>query len=153
MLALGATQAPLGGARQQLEVPDLATKTLTLSGLFLSSVAAGSGERPSLRDAQALRRFKASDTLVFQVFVYNAARDAEGKGDVVLQAQVSSVHGQPYASKPQRALLREKDGALLPEGNGIPLASVGPGSYELRIVAVDQKSNLMATRSIDFTIE
>ena len=153
MLALDAAQAPLGGARQPLEVPDLAQNGLTLSDIFLSSAAAGSGEPAPLRDAQALRHFEASETLVYHVFVYNAARDALGKGDVVLQAQLRSAVGQPYASKPRLALLREKDGVLLPEGNGIPLASVGPGRYELRIVAVDRKTAAAASRSIDFTIE
>jgi hypothetical protein len=51
--------APLGGATQWLEVPDLGAKELTLSSLFVSAT---SGARPTagegaetLRDAQLLR--------------------------------------------------------------------------------------------------
>lgn len=152
MLALDEAQLPLAGARVPLEVPDLALRTLTLSGIFLSATDAES-ERPELRDKQALRRFDKDDTLVYHVFVYNVARDPEGKSDVVLQAQVRPGEGPPFASRPRPALLREREGVLLPEGSGIPLAAVGPGRFELRIVAVDRKAGATAARSVDFTVE
>jgi len=158
MLALDSGHAPLGGAAQPIEIPDLAQKKLTLSSVFLSSSAATTGAAPgggaaeALRDAQVLRRFKASDTLYFELYVYNAARDAAGAGDVTLQAQIHSAGKPPFASKPQQALLKKKDGVLLPEGNGMPLSSLAPGSYELRIVVVDKKTNATAARSLDFTV-
>ncbi len=100
-----------------------------------------------------LRRFKASDSLYFQLYVYNATRDAAGASDVVLQSQILSKHRPPFASKPRPALLLEKDGAPLPEADGIPLLGLVPGSYELRIVVADQKANAVASRSVDFTVE
>jgi hypothetical protein len=159
MLALDPAHAPLGGAARSIEVPDLAEKKLTLSSVFLSSSAASAGAAPGgaagepLRDAQVLRRFKTSDTLYFQLYVYNAARDAAGANDVVLQAQIHSAGKPPFASKPRQALLQEKDGMPLPEGDSVPLAGLAPGSYELRIVVADRKANATASRSVDFTVE
>ena len=93
MLALDAAHAPLGGAARPVEVPDVAEGKLTLSHVFLSSAAttaAGAREAETPRDAQVLRRFRSGDTLYFQLYVYNAARDGAGASDVVLQAQIHS---------------------------------------------------------------
>jgi VWFA-related protein len=160
MLALDTAHTPLGGGTSPIQIPDLAQQKLALSSVFLSSSAAsrGEGEGPgvevgeALRDAQVLRRFKASDSLYYKVYVYNAARDATGASDVVLQSQILSARRPPFASKPQQALLREKDGTPLPEGDGIPLLGLVPGRYELRIVAADRKTNAVVSRSVDFTV-
>jgi VWFA-related protein len=158
MLALDSAHAPLGGVAGPIQIPDLTQQKLTLSGVFVSSSAASVGVGPgveageALRDVQALRRFKASDSLYYKVYVYNAARDATGASDVVLQSQILSALRPPFASKPQQALLREKDGAPLPEADGIPLLGLVPGRYELRIVAADRKTNTVVSRSVDFTV-
>jgi VWFA-related protein len=158
MLALDPAHAPLGGVASPIQIPDLAQQKLTLSSVFLSSSAASQGEGPgvevgeALRDVQVLRRFKSSDSLYYKVYVYNAARDAGGASDVVLQSQILSARRPPFASKPQQALLREKDGAPLPEGDGIPLLGLVPGRFELRIVAADRKTNAVTSRSVDFTV-
>jgi hypothetical protein len=157
MLALDPAHMPLGGAFRPIEIPDLTEKKLTLSSVFLSSVA-GAGAAPgepaaTPRDAQVQRRFKTSENLFFQVHVYNTARDGAGASDVVLQAQVLSGGKLLFASKSRPALLQEKDGTPLPESDGMPLAGMAPGSYELRIVVSDRKANALASRSVDFTIE
>jgi VWFA-related protein len=146
-----------GSAAQSVEVPDLAGGTLALSSLFLSSSAPAVGENGStgeetLRDAHTLRRFRAGQSLYFQVYVYNPKRD-ERRTDVVLQAQLRSGGALVAASKPQPASLQQKDGVPLPETNGMPLAGLAPGSYELRVVVVDRKANATASRSVDFTLE
>jgi hypothetical protein len=157
-LALDPAHAPLGGAAQPLEVPDLAKEQLTLSSLFLFSSPAGQAGAPGSGaaqvplDAQVLRRFRTSDTLHFELYVYNATRDGAGASDVVLQAQILSAGKPPFASKPRQALLQEKDRVPLPEGDSVPLAGLAPGSYELRIVVADRKANAIASRSIDFTV-
>src|SRR6185503_8938594 len=100
----------LGSASEWIEVPDLATGKLALSSVFLSTPpaatppaaagsvsgdkepaaapAAASAKPEPLRDMQALKRFHRDDNLNFQLFIYNAARDASGAADVILQAQV-----------------------------------------------------------------
>ncbi len=111
-------------------------------------------EAEAPRDAQVLRRFKTSDTLYFQLYVYNASRDGAGVSDVVLQAQIHAAGKPPFASKPRRRCLQEKDGAPLPEADGIPTGGARPpGDYELRIVVADRKASAVASRSVDFTVE
>ena len=98
----------------------------------------------TLRDAQVLRRFKQSDSLYFQLYVYNALPDEKGATDVVLQAQIRSGANPIAASKPQAVTFQQKDGLPLPQSNGMSLESLAPGSYELRVVVVDRKANATA---------
>jgi VWFA-related protein len=145
----------LGGSTLALEVPDLGAGTLAVSGLFLSSSSSGApgagGE--VLRDAHALRRFRRSETLFFQLYVYNPKRDDAGHGDVVLQAQVRSATRLVAATQALPAALASRDGAPLQETNGIPLESLEPGSYELRVVVVDRKAGATVDRRLDFAVE
>ena len=148
----------MGGAAQWLEVPDLSAGTLTVSSLFLSTSAAAVGENATpaeegLRDVQTQRRFKADQSLYFQLYVYNPTRDDQHRADVVLQAQLRSGGALVAASPPQPAALQEKDGVPLPETNGMPLQGLAAGPYELRVVVVDRKANVTAARSVDFTVE
>lgn len=148
----------VGGATQWLEVPDLSAGTLAVSSLFLSTSAPAAGQNAQaaeegLRDVQTQRRFKADQSLYFQLYVYNATRDDQRQADVVLQAQLRSGGALVAASPPQPAALQEKDGVPLPETNGMPLQGLAAGPYELRVVVVDRKANVSAARSVDFTVE
>ena len=135
-------------------MPDLGTKKLTLSSLFVSATSgAGAGEGETLRDAQLLRQFKPSDTLYFQVYVYNALSDEKGATDVVLQAQIRSGKDLIAASKPQAVTFQQKDGLPLPQSNGMSLESLAPGDYELRVVVVDRKANATAFRDVAFKLQ
>jgi VWFA-related protein len=150
----------VGGATGWVEIPDLADKKLALSGVFLSSSPSNAGGTasgaaagaPSLREAHTLRQFKRTDGLYFQFYVYNPAVDAQGASDAVIQAQIWSNSKVIAASKPQPATLLVKDGAPVPQANGMSLETLAPGPYELRIVVVDKKANATAFRSIDFTV-
>lgn len=148
----------MGGAAQWVEIPDLSGGALAVSSMFLSSSAPATGESAAaaggaLRDAQTLRRFKAGQSLYFQLYVYNAARDDRRAADVVLQAQIRSQGALIAASRPQPAALQQKDGVPLPETNGMPLEGLSAGPYELRVVVVDRKANATVSRSVDFTVE
>jgi hypothetical protein len=150
----------VGGATQWIEIPNLAERKLTLSGVFLSSSPSSLGGTASnaaagalaTRDAHALRRFKRTDGLYFQFYVYNPTVDDQGAADAVIQAQIWSQSKVVAASKPQPATQLVKDGVALPQGNGMSLESLAPGPYELRIVVVDRKANATASRNIDFTV-
>ncbi len=150
-------QAPLGGARQGVEVPDLGTKKLTLSSLFVSAASgAGPGTAAgpeTARDAQLVRRFKQTDTLYFQLYVYNVLADAAGATDAVLQAQIRSGKDTIAASKPWAVTLQQQDGVPLPQSNGMSLESLARGDYELRVVVVDRKADVTAYRSVAFSVE
>jgi VWFA-related protein len=146
----------LGGATQWVEIPNLEDKKLALSSVFLSSSpsappspAAGvAGTLP-----QETRRFKRTDSLNFRLYVYNAAEDADGTADAVIQAQIWSQSKVIAASKPQPVTVLEKDGIALPQANGMSLDGLMPGAYELRLVVVDRRANVTASRSIDFTVD
>ena len=74
--------ATLGGAVQRVEIPDLRAGELALSSVFLSTADAtatpAGGDSEALRDVQTLRRFKPGDSLYFQLYVYNVAREQRG---------------------------------------------------------------------------
>ena len=150
-------KGPLGGATQPFEVPDLTEGKLALSSLFVSAAAGagpGAGEGgEALHEAQLLRRFKRSDSLYFQLYVYNALADDKGRTDVVLQAQIRLGGELIAASRPLPVAFQRKDGLPLPESNGMSLSDLTPGKYELRVVVVDRKANATAHRGVDFTVE
>jgi hypothetical protein len=148
----------VGGAAQWVDIPDLRGGALAVSSVFLSASDPGVGENGApaeqgLRDAHTLRRFKAGQSLYFQLYVYNPVRDDQRRADVVLQAQLRSGGALVAASRPQPAALQEKDGVLMPETNGMPLQGLAAGPYELRVVVVDRKANVTASRTVDFTLE
>ncbi|HET8646122.1 MAG TPA: hypothetical protein VFO85_11570 [Vicinamibacteria bacterium] len=162
LVALERGGGAVGSAAQWLEVPDLGAGSLAVSSLFLSASAAPGGaaapagtstEEEALRDAHTLRRFRTDQSLYFQLYVYNPTRDASGSADVVLQAQVRAGGKLVAASKPQPAALQAKDGVPVPETNGIPLQGLAPGTYELRVVVVDRKARVNASRAVDFTVQ
>jgi len=138
-----------GGASLPVEVPDLKDKKLTMSGVFLSTASPGA---PATTETVS-HRFKRGASLSFQFYVYNAALDAEGHGDVVLQAQVWSAGKATAASPVQPVRLQQKDGAPVPETNVMALEGLGPGAYELRVVVQDRKAGAMTFRKVPFTID
>jgi VWFA-related protein len=144
-----------GGAARWLEVPDLSSKKLAMSSLFLSTPSDKNSANPqaSLRDMQALRRFGRNGSLYFQTYIYNAQADDKGARDVVLQAQIWSGTDMVAASKPQPPRFQEKNGAPAPETNGMSLQGLKPGAYELKVVVVDHLAGAEVSRTIDFTIE
>lgn len=146
LVARDASLTQSGGASEWVVIPDLSSKTLALSSLFVST----SGEDA---DTHVLRRFKPGGTLAFQIYVYNPSLDEKGARDVVLQAQIWGGGKLIAASKPTPVAFEKKDGAPLPETNSLPLEGLSAGPHELRVVVVDRKASLQATRKIDFTIE
>jgi VWFA-related protein len=144
LLARDAITAREGGARQWVDVPDLANHQLAMSAVFL-----GSQEQV----ARGIRHFKRSEDLAFQLYVYNPLVDASGKSDVVMQAQIWAGGKTVAASKPEPVAFNEADGTRALMTNSFPLGSLEPGPYEFRVVAVDRKASLTVTRTTDFTVE
>ena len=160
MIARDLARVPLGGAVQWIEIPDLKEGKLALSSVFLSKSAAtagaaapGSGDAEALRDVQTLRRFKQSEGLFFQLYVYNVLGGDEAASDVVLQAQILSGAKPIAASKPQPVTLERKDGVPLPESSAMSLVGLASGRYVLRIVVVDPRANATVHRDVDFNVE
>lgn len=139
-----AIAARVGEARQWVDVPDLSDKGLAMSSVFLGSEA---------QAARGVRRFKRSEDLSFQLYVYNPRVDASGQSDVVMQTQIWRGEETIAASKPEPVVFREEDGVPEPQGNSFPLATLEPGSYELKVVVVDRKAGATINGTADFTVE
>jgi len=138
-----------GGARQVVDVPDLADKKLAMSGVFLSA-----GQTGAATEAEMVApHYKSGDTLSFQFYVYNPTLDAAGKSDIVFQAQVWSGGKATAASPVQPVHLAQKDGQPVPETNAMGLTGLPAGSYELRVVVQDRKASANTMRKVAFTIE
>jgi hypothetical protein len=105
----------------------------------------------STRDAQAQKRFRRDETLNFQLFVYNASRDAGGTSDVALQAQVWA--GPRMVASSALAAVPVPDQAAAPYSSSFPLASFAAGSYELRIAVHDRRSGQSQLRRVTFLLE
>jgi len=142
-----------GGTAQRIQVPDLATQKLAISGVFLSASSDGSAAGQELRDMQAERRFTRRDSLYFQFYVYNARRGDDGASNVVFQAQIWSGTQMIAASKPLPARIQLQQGVPLPETNGIPLESLSPGEYELRVLVEDRLAKTTTLRRVSFSVE
>jgi VWFA-related protein len=140
----------VGGASEEIEIPDLADGKLAMSGVFLASAPSGAAAGVETRST---RRFKKGENLFFQVYVYNAREASPGKADVVLQAQIWSKGKAIAASKPQPAKLAMDGETPLPETNEVGLAGLDRGPYDLRVVVVDRKADATAFRTVDFVIE
>ena len=143
----------VGGATQWVEIPNLEDKTLALSSVFVSSSPSVQASGAGGTMPREARRFKPNDSLYFRFYVYNASEGADGTADAVIQAQIWSQSKVIAASKPQPATVLAKDGVALPQANGMSLEGMAPGDYELRLVVVDRKANVTASRSIDFTVD
>ena len=168
----------LGSASEWIEIPDLAPGKMALSSVFLAARPPGavagasstppaaeapSGGAPSApatgveaaRDVQARKRFGRDETMTFQLFVYNAERDASGATDVVLQAQVWS-GPRMVASSPVAPVPLPREANTPPEGaytSSFPLGSFAPGSYELRLMVSDRKGGQNQLRRVNFLVE
>jgi hypothetical protein len=143
----------IGGATQWVEIPNLEDKKLALSSVLISSSPSVQSSGAAGATAREAGRFKPTDSLYFRFYVYNASEDADGTADAVIQAQIWSQSKVVAASKPQPATVLAKDGVAVPQANGMSLEGMAPGDYALRLVVVDHKANVTASRSIDFTIE
>ena len=130
----------LGGSSQWIEIPDLKSGALALSGVFLSKGAPKAGgpggeAAEDIKDVQALRRFTTKDTLYFQVYVYNlkrrgrrggrcraagaAAAGRDARRRLVAAAGQGRAQGRrPAAADERHAARGPAGGALRAQGRG-----------------------------------
>jgi hypothetical protein len=146
----------LGSASEWVEVPDLSGGKLALSSLFLGAGTpapdGGDGQAGPPREMQALKRFRTSDTLFYQLFIYNAARDAAGAADAVLQAQLWA-GPRLVASSPAAAAVIGAEDAPVPPTSRVSREGLAAGSYELRVTVSDRRSGQNQLRRASFLVE
>jgi hypothetical protein len=148
-----------GSAMQWLEVPDLAGARLNLSSLFLGE--RNPTEPTETKFAGAPRsvtvnvdhHFTRGSVLRFQTYVYNAERGA-ATPDVEMQARIlgndTAVVELPLAKLPTDTTL---DQSRLPYWAEIPLNTLAPGRYVLRVTAIDHRSGMAATQEAGFVLD
>lgn len=164
------TSERIGSASEFVQVPDLSTNKLALSGIYLSgsrqasvnSSAGASDEKkayePDPMAGPAMRRLRQGMLLNYSYIIYNAQLD--GAGHPQLQTQMKlfregkeafSGKLQPFNAGVQRDLKRlEAGGGLVVGGN------LAPGEYVLQVTVTDSlaknKRQGTATQWIDFQI-
>jgi VWFA-related protein len=157
--------ALMGSAMQWVEIPDLATRRLSLSSVLLGEMTK---DRESLKGDDATapmvataawsvnHRFARTSKLRFLTYVYNAARGADGvtPPDVALQVQILR-DDQPVMTTAQRKveLSGQADPARLAYAAELPLEAMTPGHYVLHVTVIDRLAKTSATQRTNFEIE
>jgi hypothetical protein len=147
----------LGAASQPVQIPDLAPGRLTLSSLFLlkegGAEAEAAGPGAALVLSQAVRRFRRDESLFFQLYAYNARRDASGATSLVSQAEILRGGAVLATAAPEPVATGEGDGPPVPHISRIGLHSLEPGEYELQVTVTDRNANEATTRQVGFTVD
>jgi len=151
----------VGSASKWIEIPDLASKKLTLSSLLVGGqfiganrqgTAGGSADQMQFSVDQ---RFTRGAHLSVLTMIYNAARGA-GNGSADLESQIKILRGgEVIISSPVRKLTLEVGGdpARIPYGADIKLNTLTPGRYLLRIDINDRVANTSASQETVFEVE
>lgn len=152
-----------------IEAPELRKRELALSSIFLlESVAVASDAQATATNAQPAapqpnvlkpaRRFSSGSPLRFLINIYAPRRD----GDVLLTAQiVRERDDQVMLATPQTKLPRSPGDAttnagehnIVPLDSQLPLRSLAPGRYRLRIDATVSGERAGIGQSVSFVIE
>jgi hypothetical protein len=150
LVARDAGSGLLGSAAEWVEVPDRETRALTLSSAFLNADQGTpkAGEAPVLQDVQIEKVFKRGQGLHYLVYAYRPEGAAGAPSDVVVQAQVWSGEKLMGVGPTHKVEFGEKDAPPPRVAERIALDPMGPGRYELRLVATDRKTNEKAVRRV-----
>ncbi|MET0623196.1 MAG: VWA domain-containing protein [Pyrinomonadaceae bacterium] len=150
-----------GSARQFIEVPDVKSGRLALSGVILRGSAAAAGAQSDGGDPQAsptLRRLRQGMFLDYRYAIYNAQPDpATNRPQVTTQMRLFR-DGQPVFTGRVLPLdaSQQEDVKRLGAGGRLRLGpDLTPGSYVLQVVVEDIKAKgkyRTATQWIDFEI-
>ncbi|HYJ47257.1 MAG TPA: hypothetical protein VEV81_11660, partial [Pyrinomonadaceae bacterium] len=151
-----------GSAMQWIEIPNLASRKLSMSSLIVGEITKEAEKLKSDPSTfaesrlSADHRFERSSRLRLMTYVYNAARGASGTGrpDVAIQLQILR-ENQPVVTTALRKVEvgEGADLARLPYAAEMPLESLIPGRYVLQVTAIDRISKMSVARRINFEIE
>lgn len=146
----------VGSDARWLEIPDLQTKTLTMStlmvgGQFIGSKQAAGGEQMQF---SVDRRFARGSHMNFVTIIYNAARGATGAPELEAQINISR-NGQSIVNSPQRkvGIDSNTDVARVVYGADIALQTLPAGRYLLKVTISDRVAKTSAAQQVSFEIE
>jgi VWFA-related protein len=150
----------VGTAIAWVEVPKLDKGKLTMSSIVLSRREAASGQASASRagrfvgakSALGVKFYRAGDSLVYQLMVYNSKkREAE----LLIRPEIFQGEEAIYQSEFQplasRVIRSDKKG--VEAGGQIELGKLRPGIYELRIAIKESKSKKTNRQTVIFGIE
>jgi len=149
MAAREATRSLLGSASGWVEIPDLASRPLTLSSIFLLADA-GPGAS-DLTDVQVERRFHPGQGLHYVVHVYAGAAAGRLAG--------ATLQGQIWQGSRLVGVTAKHDLAIASGGSAakwserISLEGFASGLYELRVVVGGPDGKEAAQRRVSFRVE
>lgn len=154
------TSSRIGAAGHFVEIPDLRTGQLALSGLLLQAdnsqpiVTAANTHSEEVTDSEPLRRFRIGTSLVFGYVIYNARLDKRGQPSLTTETRVFRERQQIYSAGPmpvsaggQPDLKRLSTGARLQLGT-----AMSPGEYVLQILVKDLIAKQEAAQWIQFQV-
>jgi VWFA-related protein len=144
----------VGSATQWIEIPDLASKKLTLSSLLLRPIRKGATASAPETQFSVDHHFSRTSQLNFFVFIYNASRNSSAKPDLTAQVEVFH-HGKSIVSTPVRTLMTAgmSDLQRIPYAGQFQLESMPTGRYELQVTIVDRVANASVAQRVPFLIE
>lgn len=167
--------AHTGSDIKWVEIPDLSTRRLAMSSLFVGErkkeTAGGQSEVQTKTDAGAKpnaggplsqvemsvdRRFARTSHLRFLTYIYNASRGPSGNiaPDVALQIQIFR-DDQPVITNTLRKLSTDglTDFTHIPYAAEVSLEGMPTGHYILQVTAIDRLVKASVSQRIDFIIE
>jgi VWFA-related protein len=144
----------LGSAMQLLEVPDVKSGKLALTGIV---VAADPPVQDSPEGNPAVRVFQAGGGFSYAYEILNVRPNPKDTPQFDAQVQLFHENELVYQSEPQRLKTEsESDARRLAVGGKLQLTKIPPGDYVMQVTITDSRKkdkNRVAVQSIDFEIK
>jgi VWFA-related protein len=151
----------IGTVPYDLEVPDYSKTPFTLSGLLLTSSAAGIFATPrpdaQLKDVLpgspiATRVFDRRETITFRAELYDNANRSTETVDFTTSVRAVSDGRIVFRSSDERTVEVGNTPRTEAYSGDIPLKDLAPGAYILRIEAARRSGNQFASREVPFEV-
>jgi VWFA-related protein len=140
----------MGSAQQWIEIPDLKSRSVTLSSLLLDvqNVAATAQVQFSVD-----HRFARNRRLSFMAFIYNATGAGKTLPNLSIQARLLRRGRVVQAGPVSKLELGSQDLARIPCGGEISLDSLPAGDYVLEVVVTDAATQTSTSQRTRSTVE
>jgi len=149
----------MGTSTSWVTVPDLNSKKMTLSGLFLgkevpTDPGANSQKPPLPTIIAGQTAFKLREPILYRFVLYNAPTDPEAQSNLMLRVEVLQsekvVYAGDWQSLTPHTVRSDRTGIEL--GGQLKIGAE-PGIYTLRVTVRDQKNKHTAEQSMDLELE
>jgi hypothetical protein len=162
------SSSKIGSATQFIEIPDVKSGKLALSGIVMTAqqsapsnteAAEGVLNATDPNSAPAVRVFKQGANLVYAYEILNARVDRDKKHQLDIQTRLFRDGEQVFASPTSSINSREadqKESRHLFGLGQISLMQISPGDYALQVIVTDKLAkdkNRMAAQAMNFEIQ